>query len=86
MWRGKNIYFTEPDMSQLLVLGKLGYGRGPNFKVVLLLISVSQVDYYIIGSTLHKYECREIDICQDICNICIYKKGALNSSKIIRFA
>ena len=51
-------------MTQLLVLGKLRYGRGLNYKLVLLLISVSEVDYYIIGSTEAKYECQEIDFGQ----------------------
>ena len=73
-------------MSQLLVLGKLRYTWCPNFKVVLLMILVCQVNYYNIGSTLHKYECWEIDICRDICDICFYKKGALKLSKMLQLA
>ena len=74
------------DKTQLLVLGKLRYTWCPNFKVVLLMILVCQVHYYNIGSTLHKYECREMDIWLDICDICFYKKGALKSSKILQLA
>ena len=81
-----NQKWTCQFVSQLLVLGKLRYGRCPNFKGVLLVILVSQVNHYIIGSTLHKYECREIDIWRDICNICFYNKGALKSSKILQLA
>ena len=73
-------------MTQLRILGKLRYTWGPNFKVVLLMILVCQVNYYNIGSTLHKYECWEIDICRDICDICFYKKGALKLSKMLQLA
>ena len=71
-------------MTQLRILGKLRYTWGPNFKVVLLMILVCQVHYYNIGSTLNKYECRELDICLDICDIWFYKKGPLKSSKILQ--
>ena len=50
------------------------------------MILVCQVNYYNIGSTLHKYECWEIDICRDICDICFYKKGALKLSKMLQLA
>ena len=73
-------------MTQLLVLGKLRYTWCPNFKVVLLMILVCQVHYYNIGSTLHKYECREMDIWLDICDIWFYKKGPLKSSKMLQLA
>ena len=71
-------------MTQLLVLGKLRYTWCPNFKVVLLMILVCQVHYYNIGSTLNKYECREMNIWLDICDIWFYKKGPLKSSKILQ--
>ena len=71
-------------MTQLRILGKLRCTWGPNFKVVLLMILVCQVHYYNIGSTLNKYECREMDIWLDICDIWFYKKGPLKSSKILQ--
>ena len=73
-------------MTQCRILGKLRYTWGPNFKVVLLMILVCQVHYYNIGSTLHKYECREMDIWLDICDIWFYKKGPLKSSKMLQLA
>ena len=66
---------ASAGMTQCRILGKLRYAWGPNFKVVLLMILVCQVHYYNIGSTLHKYECREMDIWLDICDIWFYKKG-----------
>ena len=74
------------DTTQCRILGKLRYTWGPNFKVVLLMILVCQVHYYNIGSTLHKYECREMDIWLDICDIWFYKKGPLKSSKMLQLA
>ena len=50
------------------------------------MILVCQVHYYNIGSTLHKYECREMDIWLDICDIWFYKKGPLKSSKMLQLA
>ena len=76
--------FSVLHMTQLLVLGKLRYTWCPNFKVVLLMILVCQVHYYNIGSTLNKYECREMNIWLDICDIWFYKKGPLKSSKILQ--
>ena len=81
-----NGWDTNLHMTQCRILGKLRYTWGPNFKVVLLMILVCQVHYYNIGSTLHKYECREMDIWLDICDIWFYKKGPLKSSKMLQLA